>query len=63
MKKNTDNVQKLVDAKLVNESELSDNDKAIINDLSKDEVNAIISAGTKVLAATKDGDKVFKVAV
>lgn len=62
-KKDSDNVQKLVDAGLVNESEVSATDRDIINDLSDDEVGAIISAGKKVVAATKNGESVFKVAV
>lgn len=63
MKQKTTNVEKLVAAGLVSESDLSAHDQKLINDLSDDEIAAILSTGQKVLAATKPGEKVAKVGV
>ena len=60
-KKKTNNVEKLVDAGLVAVADLTSEDQALINDLSDDEIDAIVSAGTKVVKAAKPGDKMFKV--
>jgi hypothetical protein len=57
------NVDKLVSAGLVVEDELTANQKHLINDLSDEEISAIISAGTKVVSGTKSGEKVAKISV
>lgn len=63
MKKKTTNVEKLVDAGLVSKADLSNHDEKVINDLSDEEIDAILATGQKVLAATKPGEKVAKVGV
>jgi hypothetical protein len=57
------NVEKLSAEGLVDDADLTATDKKLINDLSDDEIGAIISAGKKVLSGTKAGEKVAKVAV
>ncbi len=61
MKKNNNNVEKLVAANLVDLADLTSDDQALINALSDEEIDAIVSAGTKVVKAAKPGDKMFKV--
>lgn len=55
------NVDKLVNAGLVDLADLSQKDQQLINSLSDDEVNAVISGGSKVLDHAKSGEKAFKV--
>jgi hypothetical protein len=55
------NIDKLVNAGLVDVADLSPKDQQLINSLSDDEINAVISGGTKVLQHAKSGEKAFKV--
>lgn len=59
--KKTSNLDKLVAANMVELADLSDKDKELIDSLSHPEIDAIISAGTKVLEHTKPGEKLFRV--
>jgi hypothetical protein len=61
MKKNTTNVEKLVNAKLVELADLSPQDQQLINSLGDDEIDAIVGAGTKVVQHANDGNNLFKV--
>lgn len=60
-KKDSDNVQKLVDAQLVQAADLTEKDQELINSLGDEEINAIISAGSKVIQHAKAGENLFKV--
>lgn len=58
----TSNVEQLVSAGLVDKSDLTEEDQKLINELSGEEIAAIISAGTKIVRSTT-GERVAKVSV
>ena len=55
------NVERLVEAGLVEQKDIAQDDAQVINELSQGEIGLLIAAGKKILSNAKPGAPVMKV--